>query len=647
MTAISFNRFGGMLPRTPAHLLPDFAAADASNCDFAQHNLSPVKGGHEVLWPGGSVRGIYTADGQFWYTWSFETTAHKSPVIGETFNRIYFIDLNERLTAAPGPETTFTNGGPPPQKWMAGVPSPTVAPTLALVDRTDLADYPEAQLTFKAWYSDGKANFDVATLTPNQVTPFRRYTFVAPLKQESSPSDAYLVVQVVLTDGAKQLFQLDTRINPTTAARSQAMPGGVTLSLESLGGADYAVNLDWGVVETISYIFTEENTWNEESGPSPAALISPTYLQDVTVTMEHPPFQIPNTEYFYRPYKQSNIYRTYGASQYLKAGSIGGTVFTDAARTATSAGTALPSLKWVVPPSSMSGLINCANGWFAAFRDNNLYMSEPYRPHTWPYSMTFPKAIKGICAGPQGIIVTTAETAYLVLGSHPASAQQQELPIPVGGVSQRGMCKVEGGVVYISNDGLVVVSGSSASLDVSQRYFTREKWRSLYGAQLPNMNLGYQDGFIICASTAAPLGFMLQLDEADGQMTRFDYQVDCILRLPVLDTLYYAANEKVWRFREGSDLDASWYSKEFLFPKYIKFGIGYARMTGTGQILIQLYAEDVAIHTELLDPSLGQKYFRLPSHRGSMKWQFKITTTGSCTLDVMAFAQTMDELKNV
>ena len=648
MTAISIKQFTGMVPRQPDHMLPDNAAAYATNCDFSRSMLHPLNGGYEIAAPGGTIRSMYTTDGIYWYTWDSELTAFMSPVIDEVYNRIYYIESN-RLKVAVNPQSAFSTGGPPKTGlvWLTGFINPEVAPILTLIDRTTLADYPSAGFQFRLWWANSTANYGVQDITAQLESGFRRYTFTAPAKPADAPDDAVLVVEAKLADGLKQLFVLNTGGVSSAPARSQALPGGVTMSLENVSDQNYAIVFEWGVVETRAYLFTLQNTWDEESGPSPVSLISPTYMQDVRLVMGY----TDQAAAGYRPLKQINVYRTFGGPQYIRAGStpfaIPFAVFTDSARTVTTVGVSLPSLTWTAPPVDMSGLVLSPNGWFAAYKGNTLYMSEPYRPHAWPYSMTFAKSINGICVGPQSLVVTTVEATYIVTGAHPHSATSMELPIPVGGISQRGMCKVDGGVAFLSHDGVVVVEGSQASLELSQHYFTRDTWRSNFGGALDTLVLAYHDGFLVATSYDAPTGFLLEMDEAAGAMTRFNFQFDALMRLPVLDTLYYSQNGSIYQFRAGDALDASWYSKQFITPKYIKLGIGFARMSGVGSITLKLYADETLIHTQALDPSARTKYFRLPSHRGALKWQFRVATSGPCTLEDMAFAQSPDELKEV
>lgn len=666
MTAMSMKNFMGMTPRAPDHLLEDGAASYANNCDFSRSQLAALRGGLQVLNTNSStvIRGMYTADGLRWYTWPTEVVAHKSPVIGEVYNRLYYIEPGvvagatvNVLKVTHTPETQgaqFVNGGVPTQSWFAGVPNPDpkYPPVLTLIDRHGpdaLPDYPGAHIEWVSWWTDGSVNYGVAQAAAYPVTDpvdmtWRIYEVTPPAKPVEVPEGAVLVVQATAKQGTSQLFQMNTQVGSQPAA-SSALPGGITMTLAVDAGGVYFVHFGWGVIETRAYVFTEQNTWDEEGGPSAVSLISPTYLQDVQVWMQTADFT------GYRPRKQSNVYRTYGGSQYIKAGSAVGDghyIFTDSVKTVQSGtGTALQSLTWVVPPTGMSGLVLAPNGWFAAFKDNTLYMSEPYRPHTWPYSMTFPKGITGICVGSQVIVVTTFEATYVVTGPHPHSATSMMVPIPVGGIHHRAMCAIEGGVAFLSNDGIVIVEGSQASLEASQRYFTREVWRSLFGDALKTMMLGYHDGCLVAVTQDQAKGFVLELDEAGGAMTRYDYPHTAMMRLALLDTLYYAEGGRIYRFREGNSLTAEWNSKQFITPKYEKFGVGFARMSGAGQIFVDLYADEQSVRKVTLEAANRTSYFRLPPHAGALKWQVKISLAGTAKLEDLAFAHTMEELKQV
>lgn len=691
MTAVTLKEFRGMVPRSPPELLPEGAAAYASNCDFSKNILGALKGGQAVATFGDGnglgdasvdpIRGIYTLDGLYWYTWGREVVAHPSPVIGDTYDRIYFID-GGTVYAAKSPESLsgkadFVDGGEPSEKYKVGVPYPTTAPKLTLVDRTTLSDYPSAALTFKVWWTDGAARYGSQTITATLVTAFKRYSFTMPSTPGDVPEGSYAVVEATLAEGTKQLFQLNTSENSTAPTKSSALPGGIEMSLEKGSGTTYYVNFAWGVVDTRAYVFTMVNTWAEEGAPSPAAIISPTYLQDVLVELKDGDgvSTIPSFTN-YRPQDHTNVYRTFGSNAYIKIGTIAasGTSYTDSAHTVSSVGTALTTLEYIPPPSGLFGLVSMPNGWFAAFKGNTLYMSEPYRPHTWQYSVSFPFSIRGICAAPQSLVVTTADSAYIVNGPHPASVNSMELSVPCGGISHRSMTKLENGVAFLSNEGIVVVDGSQASLTASQNFWTRQAWRDTYGDYLDELMLAYHDGFLVCVSngyksgvaTNDAVGFLLRLDEATGALTHFNYQFNAMLRLPVQDTLYYAVGRKIYRFRESDALGAVWYSRETVFKQFTKFGAGYLRANGTGTVTLQLYVDGAAMTywngdaippaeqaypaiSFTVDASHKKFYFRLPGavSTGGLRWQVRLTTSGAVDVHEVALAQTMGELRDV
>lgn len=689
MTAVTLKHFGGMVPKLPPEELPEGAAAFANNCDFNLGVLGGVRDGLDI-WgrnPNGSgpVKGMFTYNGTHWYTWDTAVQAYKGPVVNDSFKRIYYLE-NAVLYAAFLPENFFdsykyggkpTLPGSPSAKVLVGVPNPTAAPVLSVIDRNTLADYPLADIWWKYWWTDGIDRWGETSFEPSPVLMFRRYTFDQPSPPAGvipEGTTATLVVGMTLindqTNASPEfLCSLNTASNSKIPATSSALPGGLELTLTL--GTPNVLNITWGVTETRAYVFTVTNDWNEESGPSPAAIISPTYMQDVQVATFNPPFVTPNVAPTYgapyKSYSKTTIYRTFGTQTYLKTGATlysgaqtGTPVYLDSARTVTNVGTALISLDWVPPPVWLEGFVACPNGWFAAFRDNILYMSEPYRPHTWQYSMTFPVAITGICSGPQSLVVATKSAFYYVMGPHPASVNQIELDVAVGGVSQGSMTKVTGGVAALTNDGILLIQGSMASLETSQRYWTREIWQAKYGVFLhtAQMFLSFHDGNIVCASNQNPIGFMLNLNT--GALTEFESAAtrvyNCLMRLPLEDALYTAISDgsliRILRFGAGTTyLDSSWASKENIFPQYVKFGAGFARLSGSGSIRIELWADGVRLTWITLagswDGTSTGQYFRFPPHCGSLRWQIQMALFGGVRLRELALAQDYSELRSV
>lgn len=640
MTTIRLNQFSGEVPNLPKYLLPDFNAQQALYCDFAQKDLRPLRQGLEVATMANAIKGIYTEDGLTFFTWPSETYAYKSPVIGEQYGRVYF------MNASGFKVTTYSqaqlSGGQPAQAWDVGVPVPTVAPVLTAIDRTTLRDYPSATVSCKAWYEVNGKRYDEATVTLTTVTAFKQYTFTPPNRtaltldqngnESGTPGDAKLYVQFTVSNGGTNVLTALIPSGSTSAVRSNALPGGLEFSLNSTG----TIDIKWGVNETRAYTYTVLNTWNEESGPAPAATIDVTYMQDVSVAYTVPSFGN------YRPYANTKIYRTYGTSaSYVSVGTPSSSPYSDTSFKASDIGVSLPSLEWAPPPSGLFGLTALPNGVFAAFAGNRLYFCEPYRPHTWQHSMTFPLAIRGICPGSQSLVVTTAGGSYMVLGSSPKNMQQSLLPIPQSGVTHRSMALLEGSVAYASNDGIVMVSGSQATMNVSQQFFSREDWRGRYADVLGDIRFTYHDGFLVAASSTQAKGFVVRLDEAAGTFAQYNVQLDAAFYLPILDTLYYSVGTKLYRFRGSESFHtADWWSKDYVLGKHVNFGAGYIRCQGP--VTITLYADGVQWHQVTMN-STG--YFRIPAGNRALKWSIRLQTTS--VVEEVVIAESMTELRSV
>ena len=674
MTSIVLKSFSGEIPNLPTYLLPDTNAQLADTCDFAQKDLRPLRGGTAVLTAPAAIKGVYTEEGSKWFTWPTETQAYKSPVIGEVYQRVYF--CNNGAVQVAQYWNAISSGGIPLYSWNVGVPQPTVRPVLTLVDRLTLPDYPTYTATVDCWYESGGKQYQKQsgiTLTP--VQGWRNYTFTRPVRNtvttaktttttydgdgnpittvtegstSGTPADAKLVVQIIIKDASvsppKEIFNMIVSAGATNPTRSTAFPGGVEGTLLAPEDSTTAtILLNWGAVETRAYVYTVKNTFGEESAPSPAAIVSPTYIQDVRVTYQVPDFT------GYRPFASVAIYRTSGTSgsytQVIDQISDHGTYADDASHKASAFGDALKSQEWYAPPSGLQGLVALPNGAFAAFKDNVVYMSEPYRPHAWPYSQSFPHNVRGMCVGAQSLVVTTAAGVYNLLGSLPKNMQQQRIAIPQAGLSHQAMVAIEGGVAYASNDGIVFVQGSTATMNLSQQFFSREDWRSLYGSMFSDMRFSYHDGFLFGTSNTANIGFLVRLDEATGTLARIQGNYGATFYLPVDDNLYYAVGNILYKFRSGAYNTLAWWSKDYILPRPTSFSAFYIRARGT--VSITIYADGAALpaYSGVLNgPTVTTGYYRLPVAK-ALKWSVRFQSND--VIEEFAMAESMAELRNV
>lgn len=641
---VGFNAFVGETPNTPPDLLAENAAQLAEFCDFAERKLTPLRKGLLLGTMANSVKGIFTKDGLEFLTWPTETQAYESPTIEDVYERVYYCNQASGLRVTTMSQASPT-GGEPLISFKVGVPAPTVAPVLSVVERDDLRDYPASGVTGQFWYASGGVQYQLQGLAPTVISNLRRYSFAIPAATGGTPPGAVPMFALSFVNGAETLTTVTMSLGGG-AVRSDTFPGGVEMSFTSSGGTGY-IDLLWGIAETRAYNYVMQNTWLEESEPSPPAIISVTYLQDVRVVTTTPSF----TDY--RPRNATLIYRTFGSNaNYVLVDTVmeSATSYLDRSFNITDVGRAQASLNWAAPPSGLFGLTRLPASAFAAFSGNTLYMSEPSRPHAWPYSMVFPRNIRGIHMASQALVVTTAEGTYNVVGATPADMQSIPLDVPQAGISHRSMTSIEGAVAFASNDGVVLVTGSQGSLDISQKFFSRRNWRDAYGDVLSTLSLAYHDGFVVATNPTQAKGFLVRMDEAAGTMTRFPETVDATFYLPVQDTLYYSKGDKVYRFNAdpAASYTLDWWSKEFVFPKYTSFGVMSIRPSGPTTIRIYREADDAdegpanTLHDTINVTDAGT--FRINPGR-YRRWSFRVT--GSAVVHELIFATTHEELRRV
>ena len=637
MPAISLKKFSGEIPRQQAHLLPDGCAQLCENVDLVDGSLTPMRTG--LLLRGmlsNPVRGIFTLDGINFYTWSTETLAFRSPIIDDQYNRFYFLQPGGNFNVGSTLQMAFNGPSPSSNVYRAGVPKADTAPALSLIEMTQFIDYPNASISATAWYSAAGTEYAKNSVSIISTQPLRSFAFTVPAKPEKLPEGVVLCCQFIYKDQDGAPF-LTLTIRAGETARSNAIPGTVEADL-SVNGNTATIKLSYGAQETRAYTYTFENDIGEEGGAATPSIISPSYVQAVRVVVS----TVASTGF--RPIQKVNIYRTYGSTATYfnaKLTRVDASTYDDYTNKPTDIGGALESMDWQPSPTALQGIDVTPNGWFVAFRDNMLYMSEPYRPHAWPYSIPFSASIRGVRVARSSVVVTTADGLYVLNGSFPSNAQPMKVEMPQSGIAQRSMVMVDGGVVYASNDGIVMVEGGSATMAAGGALFTRKTWRGRYESALldASMRFGYHDGCLVMTSKTLGAGFLIRLDEDAGAFSRTTESYDAMFLLPVTDTLYYSVGSNVYRFNTGGALPMDWWSKDFIYPNPVTFGAG--RIKCGGPVRMRLYAEGQLVH----DVMISNGEFRIKNLLKQLKWSVRLTA--STPITEFAIARSMLDLKNV
>lgn len=146
-----------------------------------------------------------------------------------------------------------------------------------------------------------------------------------------------------------------------------------------------------------------------------------------------------------------------------------------------SLGSAIATTLYLPPPDGMVGLIMLPNGITAGFKDNVVYLSEPYRPHTYPlanqYSVNFP--IVGLGNVGTSVIVLTQGNPFVGRGVDPAAYAFKRHPGMFPCVSKRSIASSDLGVLWASTGGIAISDGVSVTL-ATRDFLTQEEWQRDY-----------------------------------------------------------------------------------------------------------------------------------------------------------------------
>ena len=389
-----------------------------------------------------------------------------------------------------------------------------------------------------------------------------------------------------------------------------------------------------GTVETRSYVYTNISTFGsvkEESGPSPAANVTVT-TSGATVTVSG--FSaVPTTNY---NITHRRIYRTIiGASSvifsFVAEIPVGTTSYVDS-KTVAQLGSELPSLYWEPPPVDIKGLVAMPNGILAAFRGNQVWLSEPYYPHAWPsnYMLTVDYQIVGLGVYEDTLVVLTTKFPYLITGVSPTAMTQRKLPLPQPCVSKKSIASDQFGVLYASSNGLVSIGVGTQDV-VTVPLYTRDEWQKLnpftmVGMIYNNMYMGFYTADGARKAIVLSRGDIPPLIELDfpARSVFVDRSTTDIYAISEVDSKVYHLDASLVNFTTYE-----WLSKKFVMPSptnfaAIKVQADYTFM-GNIQAYIQYVLSIIAQNQAIFDANGGKVggvinsgYFNQFSFNGSL-----------------------------
>lgn len=241
-----------------------------------------------------------------------------------------------------------------------------------------------------------------------------------------------------------------------------------------------------GVGTTVSraYVYTWVSAYGEEGPPSPALVKSGKVDDTWALTVTAPISTDLGGSGANRNISKVRIYRTVTdsagvATYYLVVElAVASTTYNDTVADATvTNNTILPSTNWSAPPTDLKGWVLMPNGSIAGFRANEVWFSEPYRPHAWPpsYVQTVEYDVVGLGITAQTLIVCTKGYPVAMFGTTPASMAVSKLAALEPCNSRQSIISSPEGVYYASPNGIVLAAGGVAE-SVTAKIITKDKW---------------------------------------------------------------------------------------------------------------------------------------------------------------------------
>jgi hypothetical protein len=339
------------------------------------------------------------------------------------------------------------------------------------------------------------------------------------------------------------------------------------------------------------------------------------------------------------------IYRTASGSkatdyQFVAEVTVSTNIFNDSVLQE-ALGEVCPSVSFDPPPSRLQGLINLPNGIQAAFLDNDVYFSEPFRPFTFPSKYTLALDYPVVALGVYGtnLVAVTKGNPYIITGIDPSAMSSQKMDLQQSCVSKRSIVSMGYGVMYASPDGLVLVN-ESATIITGSNYSKRE-WQDFNPETITACQ--YEGRYYVFKSTGGGL-----IVEPNGSgpsiISEHNLTVTAAFNDLQRDGLYLAGDGNIsrWDDNNASFLPYTWKSKIFETPKHLNFAWAQVLVTDNRPVTLKVYAGKELKYTHAVT---DDKPFRLPSGFKSKFWEVELI--GTASVRAVLLAEQIKELQSV
>jgi hypothetical protein len=543
-------------------LLPDNMADAARNTKLYSGELRAWRLPEVITDLGGtapiSAYKLKYNDADVWMSWDVDVDVVKAPLTNDAYDRYYWSgDDAPKVNSA----QRIANSQ---DEYKLGVPEPLTTPVVT------------------APQSGGDTESRVYA-----------YTYESAFGEEGPPIFSELVSgpSAYYTEEVTDTISSNTIANPTvvTLATGQTYETGDQVVITGSNSSP-SINGTWTVTRISDTQFTIPVNVDTTAGTAGSVTMYASRYAPWTVTLPSSSIQ----DAIDRNVSNINVYRTvsgFASTDFFfveqvaypyTSGSPAGTYSDSSKNSAIALNDTLESTSWNVPPEDLLGLIAHPNGFLVGFTGSDVYMSVPYRPHAWPseYITSVDYPIVGLGLIGNTIVIMTEVYTYAMSGIRPESMTLIQSNLAKPCVSKRSIVNFNQGVMYESNDGIMITNGSRID-HATLNLMVDTDWEARYGSLSPIDASSHGDWYLAYCSCGT--GFLLDFRNPNAGLIELE-AIEPVAGNFIDDLTgetYIIKGTKVFQFDPLNTPTATyvWRSKEFEFPEPVNLGAMQVKYT--------------------------------------------------------------------
>lgn len=349
-----------------------------------------------------------------------------------------------------------------------------------------------------------------------------------------------------------------------------------------------------GADENRSYVYTLVTEYGEEGVPS--VIADAIGKEDGTWTIDNMDVSVPNPAE--QPVTTKNIYRTITGESTVEFFFVVNIPLVQASYVdsipsdVVARSSILESGSWVEAPVDIDNAVVLPNGYFLAWAGRDIHFSETYRPWAWPaaYDLSTQYEVIGAGVYGQSAGVVTKGHPYFATGVAPENTTLVKNNTAEPGLSEYSIVSLPYGVLYASQNGLVLMSSQGVTIP-TENMITKDEWLNDYSPSTLRA-AQYEDQYI--GFYTPDKGLTINPQDANESFI----ELDAFARVDMIQTdertgevyIIRAGVVYLWDDVESERVGYQWKSKTFYFRKPCNFGAAVVDMESAANIIIDIEA---------------------------------------------------------